>query len=555
MRFLPIVERELRTMARRRGTYWFRVLFAFSGVMLGAFVYLVNLQSSSSEFASIFIGVLSGLAVVYSLFAGLIFTSDCLSEERREGTLGLLFLTDLKGYDVILGKMAATSLRGFYALVALFPVLAIPLMSGGVTYMEFWRLVLAVTNIFAFSLAAGMFVSAISRVARKAMLGAMLLILLFATLPMVIAAVIQIIARGRAPHAAWIAMTFSPCSTLVWIGDGSYRPYWKLFWSSVGICWGWSGLALALASWITPRSWQDRPAGRRSLRWRAVWRRFFYGDAEAQRAFRHRLLGVNAFYWLASRVRPKPAGLWVMLVCAAVLWGWGCLKTRGDWFNEGVYFPTMIILNLVLKVYLAAEAGREFGEGRESRTLEVVLSTPLGGKDILRGQWLALRRQFRTPFTIVIGVQLIFLAGSLERESLRENTINPVLWLASLVMLLADAAALVWLATWLALLARKPRMSTGNAIVAILFLPVGAFVVIVTAVSAINQICALELPAPHWKALAGLWFGLGLATDLLFGFLAWWNVRTRFRQLALRPTGAGAGPFSFMRRRYSRPGT
>jgi ABC-type transport system involved in cytochrome c biogenesis permease component len=298
MRFLPIVERELRTMARRRGTYWFRVLFAFSGVMLGAFVYLVNLQSPASDFASIFISILSGLAVVYSLFAGMIFTADCLSEERRDGTLGLLFLTDLKGYDVIFGKMAATSLRGFYALVALFPVLAIPLMSGGVTYMEFWRLVLAVTDIFAFSLAAGMFVSAVSRVARKAMLGTMLLILLFATLPMVIAAVIQIIARGGATHAAWIAMTFSPCSTLVWVGDGSYRPYWKLFWSSAGICWGWSGLALA--SWITPRSWQDRPAGRRSLRWRAIWRRFFAGMP--------RLNGHSAIVcWVSMRSTGWPA--------------------------------------------------------------------------------------------------------------------------------------------------------------------------------------------------------------------------------------------------------
>jgi hypothetical protein len=71
------------------------------------------------------------------LFASwpLLGTADCISSEKREGTLGLLFLTDLKGYSVILGKMLATSLNSFYALTAIFPVLAIPLLLGGIPPM------------------------------------------------------------------------------------------------------------------------------------------------------------------------------------------------------------------------------------------------------------------------------------------------------------------------------------------------------------------------------------------------------------------------------------
>ena len=53
--------------------------------------------------------ILTGSAVFYCLLSGVWFTADCLSEEKREGTLGLLFLTDLKGYDVVLGKLVATS--------------------------------------------------------------------------------------------------------------------------------------------------------------------------------------------------------------------------------------------------------------------------------------------------------------------------------------------------------------------------------------------------------------------------------------------------------------
>ena len=77
--------------------------------------------------------VFTGVGVVafgFALLSGLFLTSDCISEEKREGTLGLLFLTDLTGYDVVFGKLAATSLHVFYAMVAIFPVLAIPLLMG-----------------------------------------------------------------------------------------------------------------------------------------------------------------------------------------------------------------------------------------------------------------------------------------------------------------------------------------------------------------------------------------------------------------------------------------
>src|SRR5206468_835512 len=69
---------------------------------------------------------LAYLALAYSLFAGAALTADCLSSEKREETLGFLFLTDLKGYDVVLGKLVATSLRSIYGLLATFPILSLP---------------------------------------------------------------------------------------------------------------------------------------------------------------------------------------------------------------------------------------------------------------------------------------------------------------------------------------------------------------------------------------------------------------------------------------------
>jgi len=98
------------------------------------------------------------LAFAFSLLAGMFLTADCLSEEKREGTLGLLFLTPLKGHDVVFGKLIATSLHAFYGLLAILPLLALPLLMGGVTLGEFWRVNLVLVTTLFLSLAMGMFV-------------------------------------------------------------------------------------------------------------------------------------------------------------------------------------------------------------------------------------------------------------------------------------------------------------------------------------------------------------------------------------------------------------
>src|SRR5262249_39560783 len=159
---LPVVERELRAAARRPGMYWGRVSMAVAGLLIWLWATVSEpVWSSGSRNGTVLFNLLSSLAFGFTLVAGLRGTSDCLSSEKRDGTLGLLFLTDLKGYDVVLGKLAATSVGAFYGLLAILPVLAIPLMMGGVTAAAFWRVALVLLNTLFFSLASGILVSAI----------------------------------------------------------------------------------------------------------------------------------------------------------------------------------------------------------------------------------------------------------------------------------------------------------------------------------------------------------------------------------------------------------
>src|SRR5206468_2176213 len=226
MTFLPVAERELRVAARKRSTFRVRVIAALVAWIIGSGVLVLSRVGPGFGTPSLgkgLFGVLTWLSLAAVLTAGLFFTSDCLSEEKREGTLGFLFLTDLRGHDVVLGKLLATSLRAFYALLATFPILAITLLMGGVTGGQFWLTMLALVNALFMSLAVGMFVSAISRDSQKAL--AATLFLLFV-----------LVAGGPAGDGTFAAVSgrvFNPVLSLTspgylfWTASGwGQRPFW-----------------------------------------------------------------------------------------------------------------------------------------------------------------------------------------------------------------------------------------------------------------------------------------------------------------------------------------
>src|SRR5215471_2047202 len=169
MSFLPIVQRELLVAARRPGAHRVRFLSALGFVITWLLLTEGFGRHSGSSLSQTLFIAFGVLAMAFCLFAGVFLTSDCLSEEKRQGTLGLLFLTDLQGFDVVLGKLIATSIHAAYGLLTIFPVLGLPLLMGGVTAGEFWRMQLTLIVTLLLSLSLGMLASSLSREAREAM--------------------------------------------------------------------------------------------------------------------------------------------------------------------------------------------------------------------------------------------------------------------------------------------------------------------------------------------------------------------------------------------------
>src|SRR5881396_757428 len=245
MSFLPIVERELRAAARRKSTYRIRSWTALLAVVVSFFslMFLWLARGRGSLGHPLFI-YLTSYAFGLCLLAGVFLTADCLSEEKREGTLGLLFLTDLHGYDVVLGKFVAMLVSALYGLLALLPITAFPLLLGGVTIGEFWRTSLALVNMLFVSLAGGIWISALARDAQRAMGRALgLILILVAGLPALAGlASLSLIARPL-----WLLSWISPFFAFSYASAAPYPGHVAKFWGTLAASQvlGWVFLALA----------------------------------------------------------------------------------------------------------------------------------------------------------------------------------------------------------------------------------------------------------------------------------------------------------------------
>ena len=532
MKFFPIVERELRVAARRWSTYWTRTGVAGLVVLASAWIVLAGIDQTPTAVAQIlFFAVTSG-AMLYCLLIGVRATSDCLSEEKREGTLGLLFLTDLKGYDVVAGKLVANSLNGLYGLLAILPVVALALLMGGLTGTQVGCAAIALVNAMFLSVSAGMFASACCR--RAQMARSLTFVILFVLVIGIPAVSWWRTAQGLSHHLTELNRC-SPIYSFVVGQDFSFvsKRDLRAFGWSVGVvhALGWGFLLLACL--IAPQSWQDRPAGARRLRWSERWKLWTHGNTFERAAFRAQLLDRNAFFWLAARERLKPLWVWLVLGLVGGGWVWGYSEFKRDWFNEGVFIATAFAVNSMLKNWLASEAVRLLTEERRAGTLELLLVTPISIPEILHGQALALRRQFAGPVVAALVVEAVMLFAMLQRDYAGRESPGLVTWLGGgMIMLVTDMVALYWVGMWMGLASKNPKRALSDTVGRVLALP---WVVFFVGLLGVALLAARGGGSDmKWEAVPLIWFALGLGVDVGFVYWARNKLLTEFREAATR---------------------
>lgn len=539
MTVLPVVARELRVAARRRNTYLRRVGTAFVSIVIAGFWLPVFASQSTTSQGRLLFSILSTLAFVYCLLAGARLTSDCMSAEKREGTLGLLFLTNLKGYDVVLGKLVSSSVNAFYALLGIVPVLALALLLGGVTFVEIGRMTLLLLNTLFFSMAVGVFVSTLSRNDRRALFATLCVILLVASAPYAFGFIglAQWLAAGGAvgdPFPAWAnplmaspVLAFHLLSSRVVTGR-MVQAFYESVLSTHLLSWA----LLVVASMVVPRVCRERPAGQFGQRWLAWRNRWSYGKPLQRQAFRIRLLDRNPFYWLAARDRIKASYVWFFVVAVALIWIWaGCVLTRFilDW---DLSFFFLFLLFAFFKVWLTSEVCARLVQDRVQGAFELLLCSPLNLKEMARGQSLALWRQFGKPLLVLFGLTVLLLLSALRapHHGLASGEVT-LLFVSLMVVFVADLAALKWVGLWHAVTSTQINRAMSAACARVLILPWVVFL-------ALYGLYLLLLSAGNrewrlgWGEVASAWLAISVVDDLFFGLRARWRFLHHFRQAA-----------------------
>lgn len=527
---LPIARRELLVLARAAGTWQKRSVSSLA--VLGAGIVFAFIYHKAGQMLLNQAGHLLGIGLsMICLFAGVSLTADSIAEEKREGTLGLLLLTNLSPFEIVLGKLVAHGVLGFYTVFCALPLLSMSMIFGGMRLGDVMMYVFSALNLLFFSAAVGLLASSICWEKRRAnTLGTLIVMFFWLGLPG-LALLLNSIGAAQ-----WLIDTFAllsvNLSTSIGGGLGTLLPstsarWWNLAWPQI-LAWALIGLTV----WWLPRRWEDEPAPKkRPLR--DLWKAISYGTPATRLKLRRRLLDRNPFMWLASRARLETAGAWIIIVLGIAVLGSHFAAPGAP--EPGLLIAMGFALSVLLQLVLSAAAGGQLLREYEQGTLEMVLSTPLSVQEVIRGQLAAVLRQYRNLFGLAF---LVLWAGLLWLVA--ESGSRRLLGIISLALysglLLLNFYALGWVGMWCRVKAADPKKANANGFFLITIFPGLMFGLIVTCANFLNWLGVTRF-APGPELVLPLPFVLAFANCI------YWLLRAK------RELPRGLRRFAF--RRYS----
>ncbi len=566
-----------------------RVVTAIVAVVVGlvVMIFFRTAGMKTADLGSVIFQAVGWMSLFVALFSGLFLTADCLSAEKREGTIGFLFLTDLRGYDVVAGKLLSHSLRAVYGLLAIFPVLAIALLMGGVSGLQFWQTNIALVNALVCSLVAGVFISSINRDGQKALAWTFLVLLLF-------------VGAGPLAEQAWDKVPQFSLTSPIYLFAITGAPK-SDFWLGLVVCQCIAWTMFAAAAILLPRNWQgsDRPRAEAKGSFGMFWK---YGSARRQSALRRRLIERNPIEWIICRERWQALWIWAIALVGALLALWMAWTSRkGDWMTMGLMIWGNVggLLKLFIYFWVASQATKFFVEGKRTGFIELLLATPLHERDIIRGHWRAFLRLFLAPLLLIatldVGVTVLqrmemrnVMASSnvaaaqnakaIARNNQKSRTTNGVTvnqstntttvtvggsgtmvngwseWfmalssLAGAVTYLANVIAVSWFGAWMGMTSKDSGMAILKTLLFTVAIPwfCISFVTGILSVLYIFPIFYKYKNAPNAQSSFPMWFPLisvGVTTVLSLGkdaFFIVWSRRKLHRSLREEATKAWA---------------
>lgn len=446
----PVLERELRVQARSWATTGLRLLAG--GLALIGFYLTAVMSEAFGEWhgREMFLSLHAATCFFAALLCPLL-TADSILRERREGTLPLLFLTPLSANEILVGKFLAQLLRAGSLWLAASPVLLLPILSGGVG----WQSVVVMLGLEMLLIPTALLVGLAASAHSESYFGAVFIgytvlggLMLFGGLPTV--GVLN--SMGSTPSGGELAV-FGLVMLVVWSVT-----IWALLSGTAGQirdCWRQGepmptpGSAFTATDATVPayqptwyETWMERrrqaQAPQLTVCSSVAAARGASEDQADEQAIHRRLINRHRE---RSKLRPLE-WLWTrhgyligLMVLEAFFVGFSALLT----LPTGGPGWGLAIIQMLLASYPSVRALKE---ERQSGSLELLLTTPLGAKEYLLSHCQCIWKLFG-PGVAVYGAA-VFGAGVLTG---RWEGLAPLAW--CLTAMLALPIVGFWLTFWL----------------------------------------------------------------------------------------------------------
>lgn len=503
MTFLPVVGRELCAESRRPFNYWLRVLGAGALTVVAALTLLVpQATTHTSMFVATGLvvsnsqpgGLLTSGQNPYGLIGATLFgylnatifaamwvlvpllTADSINREKREGTLGLLFLTPLTSSGIVIGKSVVHGLRALTLYCTMIPVLVMPLMLGGVTMKDGLMAALLDLGALLLALAAGLLASAWTRDWLRSVAVAQLLSLLSALVFMaaqrsflesVLVGATPVTAIGGSTlryaggSAAWggrsplnwqdewgsgplssVRSLFALNTNLAWNEPNfiytatgpvfvSSSTVWSELWTSyapavhqawfrrsgllVLSCLVVLALAVVAAGKSVEHAWREIPPSPQRQKVNDIFTQPVLSRGVMGRN-RRRGLDRNPVGWLQQ----------YSLSARLIKWGWCSFVVIGEFVfasNWRDAWGAQFWIALLVLLGLSFSSAGSFHRERETGALELLLVTPLSAGQIIRGRLGGIGMQYVPSFAT-----LLLAWGCLVQENWLSSLFQPASW-------------------------------------------------------------------------------------------------------------------------------
>lgn len=340
-------------------------------------------------------------AIYIAIWLGAPFlTADCLSREKREGTLGLLFMTPLTALEIVVGKSLVHGLRALSFLFAAAPIIAVPYLMGGVSMNSILSVLASHLSALALALGAGLLASASTRQKRWVFVQTAVWTVLLGSMHAHLAR--PALALVTAPPAA-------PPGRVFFSPSGARLPPGTTFGANLlpapvtGVPVGLAASPLRMVTVMSASAlvlilivvaaagrvrseWQDKPLSKRQIWWLhtfcspVFWRSLF-------KSAMRRELNRNPITWL------QYYSTWDRV--AKLVWCGLALMIDTHLITTLHRIPREVLgLEALFAVALAYTAASSFRRERQNGAFELILVSPIAREEIIVGRLRAVRAQF-----------------------------------------------------------------------------------------------------------------------------------------------------------------